>query len=122
MDNAGETSSSGVVQPPCMSVNVSSSCYESCVSVTEDVTVRSVRGVQSLQCPQQMRIPAPVKAHWLLTSSHRAPAGPEGSGPDPVWAGMAMNDPGVVQAPCLRNVPYAHSEKCTYFVGVLTSA
>ena len=33
----------------------------------------------------QMRIPAPVKAHWLLTSSHRAPAGPEGySGPDPV--------------------------------------
>jgi len=39
-----------------------------------------------------------------------------------IWAGMAMNDPGVVQAPCLRNVPYAHSEKCTYFVGVLTSA
>ena len=31
-----------------------------------------------------MRIPAPVKAHWLLTSSHRAPAGPEGSSPDPV--------------------------------------
>ena len=28
-------------------------------------------------------LPAPVKAHWLLTSSHRAPAGPDR--PRPGW-------------------------------------
>ena len=69
LDSEGGTPSG--VAPPCMSVSVSS-CYETELSVTE-VSM------------QQMRIPsAPVKAHWLLTSSHRAPAGPEGSGPDPV--------------------------------------